>query len=281
VVLSADGWLFYTDDGAIEDYANEQALSVGELRAWPEAGRRTREWLHAQGIVYVFTVAPDKHAIDPELVPPTIRRLGGVSRTDQVLATLAGERVVAVDLRPSLHEAKTRERIYHATDTHWNGRGAWVAYVELIDAIRASVPAVPPPWPRSDFDAVSRKIAGQDLARMSGLARILREKDLDLVPRRLRRARVVEPSGAATSTEVGRLVTEIPGSTLPRALVFRDSFTSALAPFLSEHFSRAVYLWRSDVDAAAVLQERPDVVVHEIVGRHLYSFIPAPNLIPQ
>ena len=38
--------------------------------------------------------------------------------------------------------AKTRERIYFQTDTHWNDRGAFVAYRELIEAVRAQVPAV-------------------------------------------------------------------------------------------------------------------------------------------
>jgi hypothetical protein len=79
---------------------------------------------------------------------------------------------------------------------------------------------------------------------------------------------------------VGRLVTEIPGSSLPRAVIFRDSFTSALAPFLSEHFSRAVYLWRNDFDTSEVTAEHADVVIEEIVGRHLYEYIPSPELIP-
>jgi hypothetical protein len=51
-------------------------------------------------------------------------------------------------------------------------------------------------------------------------------------------------------------------------------------PFLSEHFSRAVYLWQNDFDATAVESEHPDVVLQEIVGRHLYNFIPSPELVP-
>ncbi len=68
---------------------------------------------------------------------------------------------------------------------------------------------------------------------------------------------------------------------LPRAVVFRDSFASRLAPFLSEHFSRAVYLWQNDFDANVVLEEHPDVVIQEIVGRHLYGFLPSPELVPR
>src|SRR5206468_8881833 len=118
-------------------------------------------------------------------------------------------------------------------------------------------------------------------ARMIGLMRVLHEDDLSLRPRRPRRAQVIEPAGATPIAEEGRLVTEIARSTLPRALVFRDSFASRLVPFLSEHFSRAVYLWQNDFDANAVIKERPDVVIQEIVGRHLYSFIPSSELVPQ
>ena len=120
-----------------------------------------------------------------------------------------------------------------------------------------------------------------DLARMLGLARVLREERLLLEPKRPRRARVVEPAGAAPTDEEGRLVTEIPGSRLPRAVIFRDSFTSPLVPFLSEHFSRIVYLWQNDFVVEEVAEERPDVVIYEIVGRHLYNFTPSPELIPR
>jgi alginate O-acetyltransferase complex protein AlgJ len=76
-------------------------------------------------------------------------------------------------------------------------------------------------------------------------------------------------------------VTEIADPSLPRALIFRDSFGSRLVPYLSEHFSRAVYLWQNDFDADAVMKEHPDVVIQEIVGRHLYSFIASPELVPK
>ena len=48
-----------------------------------------------------------------------------------------------------------------------------------------------------------------------------------------------------------RVVTEGPASG-PRALIFRDSFGSAMIPFLSEHFSRAVYVWQNNFDPALV-----------------------------
>ena len=279
VVRGADGWFFYGDDKAIDDYANAEPLTPEAIANWRAAVRAAAHWLDARGIAYVFTIAPDKHAIYGEEMPATIARINEVSRADQLFTALQASGF-AVDVRPSLVDAKMRERIYQQTDTHWNDRGALVAYQRIIAAARGRVPRIPPTWTRRDFEPVDQIAPGMDLAGMMGLTRVLREVDLTLVPRRARRAHVVEPAGVAPTAEEGYLVTEIDDASLPRAVIFRDSFVSRLVPFLSEHFSRAVYLWQNDFDADVVKREHPDVVIQEIVGRHLYNFIPSPELVP-
>lgn len=278
VVRGEDGWLFYGEDGTIEDYVNAEPLGPAGVRAWRDTIVGARDFLRARGIGYLFTIAPDKHVIYPEHFPDSIRPVGTFSRTDQVFDALA-DSGVSVDVRPALWAAKGRERLYHLTDTHWNTRGVLPAYQAIIAAARLQVPDIPPAWTRSDFEAKTRRLPGMDLAGMIGLKRVLWEDDLVLLPRRPRRATVVEPRGAGPTDELGRLVTEIAGSSLPRAVVVRDSFASAMVPFLSEHFSRAVYLWQNDLIGSQLLAERPDIVIHEIVGRHLYTFYPTPDLI--
>ena len=91
---------------------------------------------------------------------------------------------------------------------------------------------------------------------------------------------MVEPPGAGTADQEPRLVTEVDDPTLPRAVVFRDSFSSALIPFLSEHFSRVVYLWQDEIDADVILEEEPDIVIQEIAGRYLYSLPPSAARLP-
>jgi hypothetical protein len=236
--------------------------------------------LRRRSIAFVFTIAPDKHVLYPEELPASIHPIGGTYRMDQLFAALDNTDVATVDVRAALRNAKTQERLYEKTDTHWNERGAFVAYRELIGAIRARVPAVPPAWTREEFEAVSEDTEAMDLAGMIGLKDVLRETRLRLVPKRPRRARTVEPPGELSSAGVGRIVTEIPGSTLPRAVVFRDSFASRLAPFLSEHFSRVVYLWQNNFDIDVLEQEHPAVVIQEIVGRHLMYISPYSNAPP-
>jgi hypothetical protein len=55
--------------------------------------------------------------------------------------------------------------------------------------------------------------------------------------------------------------------------MLRDSFTSHLAPFVSEHFRRAVYLWQRSFDYEAIERERPDVVIEEF-GERMLSLLP-------
>ena len=223
VGLGRNGWLFYLDDFGLEDYANVSPLTPSEQANWHEAIVRARDWMRRRGGSYVFTVVPDKHVIYPEAFPELVARVGSTSRTDQVFASIA-DSGVGVDVRPPLLEAKTSERVYQLTDTHWNDVGAFTAYQPIIEAVRAQNPAVPPAWQAADFTLTRREVIGMDLAGMIGLKRLMWEQELELVPKRPRRARVVEPVGAEATAEEGRLVTEIPDSTLPRAVIFRDSF---------------------------------------------------------
>jgi alginate O-acetyltransferase complex protein AlgJ len=281
VVKGKNGWFFYVDDEALTDFTRQRPLTTPEVKLWRDAAVRTRDWLDAQGIGYVVMIAPDKHAIYPDEMPSGARAVAAVSRSDQVIEALRDAGVATVDPRAALIAASGRERVYHKTDTHWNHRGAHVAYQQLIAAIRAQVPEVPEAWGRDDFDAVAVERDGMDLARMMGLSRVIHEVDLQLAPKRPRRARVAEPEGVTLDDETARIVSTLPGSALPTAVMFRDSFFSQLAPFVAEHFGRAVLVWQNDFDPDVVAQERPAIVIQEIVGRHLYTFLPTPDLVPR
>jgi hypothetical protein len=56
---------------------------------------------------------------------------------------------------------------------------------------------------------------------------------------------------------------------LPRAVVFRDSFGIALAPFLAEYFGKSVFVWDRRFDRELVAREKPSVVIYEVVERAL------------
>ena len=272
VIKGRDGWLFYADDGAMEDYAEAPPFTGAELEQWRHTLQDTSDWLRAKGITYVFVIAPDKHVIYNEYMPKTIRR-SAISRIDELVSYLREHSSVrVVDLRPALFAAKARERLYHRTDTHWNDRGAFVGYQSIIEALTEEVPALQH-RPRSAFEPRVVRSPGLDLAGMLGLTEVLSEEDLVLVPTRPATARILEPQNPNQRLTHARIVTEAPNRG-PRAVVFMDSFGPALVPFLSEEFSRVVYLWQDNVDLQVVQQEGPQVVIHEWVGRALSTHDP-------
>jgi hypothetical protein len=272
VLLGRNGWLFYGADGAVDDYAAARPFSARELENWRTTLQDTHDWLDARGIAYVFVVAPDKHWIYPELMPDGITGRRSPSRVDQLVEELRTRSTVpVVDVREALRAAKAEARLYHLTDTHWNDLGAFVAYEQVMRALEGRVGIRARERSELDLRVIPR--SGMDLARMLGLGRELVEDDLQLEPNEGRRSRVVEPARPSRALMDPRVVTEGPAGA-PRALVFRDSFGSAMIPFLAEHFSRAVYVWQNNFDPQMVIDERPAVVIQEWVGRHLYTQAP-------
>jgi alginate O-acetyltransferase complex protein AlgJ len=279
VIAGKHGWLFYADDGGMEDYVQAQPISHEELEAWRQTLDRTNRWLAARGIHYLVVFAPDKQMIYPEFMPDALERLSPDYRVDRLLAYLRGHpSVEPLDLRPALLAAKGGELLYDRYDTHWNDRGGLAAYQAIVARLQPWFPSMQP-LGREDFIMSSAMPSG-DKTTMLGLVDRGKLAMPGLVPRAGWRARVVEPARPDPYGEEGRLVTEIPGATLPRAVVFRDSFAGRLIPYLSEHFSRAVYLWQNDFDPAVIEQEHPDVVIQEYVDRHLVTFEPYPGLVP-
>ncbi|MEZ5293480.1 MAG: hypothetical protein R2745_20525 [Vicinamibacterales bacterium] len=278
VIRGKDGWLFYADDGGLEDYLTPSLLSDEDLATWAATLQHTQDWLAARGIAYLFVIAPGKSRVYPEFMPTSLHPVLATSRARQLLDYLAAHTTVhTLALDRALADEKTRDRIYHRTDSHWNAAGALVASREIVAALGRQVPEAewdPQALAPDAFERRETVSPGLDLARMLRLDHWLTETTIGRVPRVPFEARVVEPAVPDPEFAEGRVVTVRDGSSLPRALVYRDSFGSALIPFLGEQFSRGVFLWEYDVDPAAVAAERPRVVIQEWASRRLHNRLP-------
>jgi hypothetical protein len=56
---------------------------------------------------------------------------------------------------------------------------------------------------------------------------------------------------------------------LPRAVLFRDSFSTQLFSLLAENFSRLVAVWQPNIDYKIVDAEKPDFVISQQAERFL------------
>jgi hypothetical protein len=195
-----------------------------------------------------------------------------------VIDALRAVGVHVVDVRPALFAAKRDGDVFLHLDTHWNEMGAYVAYHEIATAIAASMPALRPA-PLADF-IVGRVVREGDLSRLLGLPGEFHESVPVLVPKAQRRARITL-GGEVSELRPGIIdwvETLRSDAEIDKLVMFRDSFSSALMPFLSEHFGRAVYRWTWGFEKDLLEQERPNIVVEEIVERALMRDEPEDGL---
>lgn len=279
VIAGKGDWLFYADDGGIQDYVQSEPFSEADLQQWQRTLERIRDWLASRGTRFLFVVAPDKQMIYPELMPASLHRIHNSYRADQFVAYMRAHSTVEIlDLRPAILEAKPHELLYHRYDTHWNDRGALIGYQQIAMCLERWFPAIQP-LQRADF-VTSPAAPSGDKTTMLGLVDEGKVTTPGLVPRQGWSSKVVFPASPDPYGEDGTVVTEVRPGTGLRAVMFRDSFSSRLIPFLSEHFSRILYQWQNDFDPDLVRREHPDVVIQEMVGRHFINFVPTPELVP-
>jgi hypothetical protein len=278
VLPGTDGWLYYTEKPVGTDYEAVRPFTPAELERWGRVFEQRRQWLARQGIHYLVLIPPDKQTIYPEHLPQALQRWAQPSRLDQLADYLREHTsVMFLDIRSQLLEARQRERVYHVADSHWNDRGAFVGYQTVCGALSSRFPAIQA-MPRSAFRDLTQDEPGGDLAQMVALDHVLHEESLRLLPVAPRYARRCESSlpvpGDCPVTGPPS-ATECDNPALPRAVVFHDSFSWALGPLLSEHFRRAVFVWTDQFSPSSVRQERPDVVIQEMVERKLGFVVPS------
>ena len=167
----------------------------------------------------------------------------------------------SLDLRPSLFAAKEGGGyIYHPNDTHWNDAGAYVAYQEIVTALR-------PEFDR--LDAVDRdrirfniRNRAGDLAAMIDMTEYLRcETPVVEIAAKTAVDGKVDPQGVRLQSNSKLYAKECPGSNAPRAVIFHDSFGLAVVPFLEETFRRTVVGYDVCFSEVLVEREKPDVVI--------------------
>ena len=249
VVLGTDGWLYYVGPAA-EKVLNRHALgreplTSDELDRWREFLLERARRFQAIGAKYAFVIAPNKESIYPEYLPRWIGPRVGPSRLDQLMAhmnSVAG--VTVIDLRPALRAEKKTSVVYYKADTHWNTRGAYAAYGEIARVLASDFPALAAKsWTSLGPTPVER--TGLDMARMMGL-----------VPERPEADFLLDHGGCGVAHPVpipipadlqSRLTgpesmyrCDAPGGV--DAVIFQDSFGTALTPILAESFRSTVSL---------------------------------------
>jgi hypothetical protein len=271
VVWGTDGWLYYFPrcPGNKTASRGPAVFSRAELESLRHTLECRRDWLACRNIAYVFVVAPDKQSVYPEHLPSWLKPTGAPNRLDQFLSYMRDRsNVTILDLRRPLRQAKWLAPTYYRTDSHWNAFGGYVASEEIVRTLSRQLPELHP-VPLEAFRLLSSHGKGGDLADLIGICAedeevtLMPEPMLPIIKESVENPSLVRPNCYSTNASASLT-----------AVVFRDSFGTALRPFLGYCFRNVCYIWTAkDFDPKLVEQARPNVVISEIAERNLDGLV--------
>lgn len=260
-----NGWYFYirkSDGDNASDFLKTNLLPENSLEDFKKRVKSAADFCEANNIKFLFVIGPNKHSVYPEFYP--FPRPDGKTRADQITNAFDELKVPYVFPHDYLISCKKNEKapLYYETDTHWNPLGAFHAAEKIVPLIESDFPKTH--FSKIEYETTWKtEITGHDILPMLGIEKA-KCTTVSVLPKD-KNARYVYLKNEGTNG----VHTVSEDKNLPRALIYRDSFFSALEPFTSPLFSEAEYIWKrfGSEDKAHVLEFKPDIIIFEAVER--------------
>ncbi|ACN16070.1 AlgJ [Desulforapulum autotrophicum HRM2] len=269
VMIGKDGWLFLTDEDMVPQYTGAMNFSREDLDNWITKMEERGAWLKFKGIPFYVVIPPNKMTVYPEFLPDYINKLPVLTRLEQLETQAPGfKNFVFCSLRTGMIHARKNMSVYYKTDSHWNFHGAFFAYQQIMALLKKDFPDLHP-LGETDVVLTPEKSFEQDLSRILHLPGAFPDTNADgfilKQPTRVKNQTVLDKEKSFPK------IVQTGQTGKPVALVFRDSYTDAMEPFLNETFGTVIYAeyqWMV-FDKRLIEAYKPDVVIHIMVERML------------
>ena len=265
VIRGKDGWLYYTS--TLNDYLGTDRFTEREWHALLHNLAIAVQYAQGRGAKVALVVPPNKNTLYGEHMPYYASLIADNTHAVDVLPVRAAEAGIPyADLAGMFRDEE--ETLYLKRDSHWNNKGALMAYNRMLDTLGC---------PHYRYDEIAPEIKREedgDLNRM--LYSFYGEKEenyyYDIPP-------AYQYANDAKSVEDSWIETVCPsvGGSL---LMFRDSFGNTLIPLLSNQVGKAWYSKGNQYRLEKFMDDySPEYVIMEKVERNLRDFITKPPVI--
>ncbi len=277
VIFGKAGWMFEADEQAQVDYRRINRFEDRDLKKMVRVLKERIQWLQQRGIRYYIFVPPNRNRIYPEFFPDRFTQVPnyGHNRLDyfkKYLNEMAGIQIL--DPTDSMMKYKQLYDVYYSTDTHWNIFGAWVGYQFLMNELRKDFPVLQP-VKYEQLKIVDSFNNRGDLSAMLSLQEVYKRKEYALTLKD-NSWQLNFPPAASILMHYDNERT-IADSKL-KLMLFRDSYSNYLIPFLNLHFSQADYIWSYDFLHETIEARKPDIVILEVQQRAMIYALMNENL---
>ena len=265
VINGTDGWLYYAS--TLDDYLGNAVLSERELYNLAHNFSVVQEYVEANGMDFVMTIAPNKNTLYGEHMPYHKSYIVNSDHNAKLLAPyLQQQNVAYLDLFQLFEQQQ--EVLYLLRDSHWNNKGACLAYDAIMDSLEL---------PHEDYASTQPKLVKNDNGDLNKMLYSFYGQLEENYDYGLTQEYVYGTD--FESVEDGWIITENANGT-GKLLMFRDSFGNTLIPFFSNEFASAYYS-KGMPNALEPFMEQyqPDCVVIQKVERNIADYLDNPPII--
>lgn len=260
IVIGKNGWFFLGDS-----YNNVFSESLGiikqdelEIQEISSNLIEMNTFCDSIGVKFYFIIGPNTHTIYKEFLP--IAPNNNYSKMDLLFKKI-GKKHNFINVKPNLFENKKTHRLYHKTDSHWNEYGAFIGANCLLKNMKIDFPIIKV-LDQNNYSIKKVNINQMDLAKMLKIH--INEETYEFIENKksdisIKNDTIEKTSYIYSSNKYKKL----------NGLVYRDSYSISLIPFLSQSFGEMTYISSRKFDKKEILKSKPDFVIYEIVERDL------------
>lgn len=140
VIYGRDNWLFYTGDGALENYKGSDILNDFEMNKNMEKFISINDLCVSKEINVSFTVFPNKEQVYADKMP-SIKVTNRAKKLQRIEHYFKKNSSLNFSYPLDMMIEKRKEKdIYLMEDTHWNSLGAMIGYSEILKNLGRSAP---------------------------------------------------------------------------------------------------------------------------------------------
>lgn len=255
VVVGTDGWLYFA--GTLDDYLGQNLLSGRELFDIVHNLSMMQDYVERQGGRFCLLIVPNKNTIYGEHMP-YYYRAGESSNLERLIPMMEEAGIHYVDLLTPFGTAE--DVLYFQRDSHWNNRGALLAYQTLMKELGKKYET----YMNVPKDVVADHYG--DIEKMIYPSAVRPEEE----------TYYDRSWGYQYQNDVADHMDSWIETSNPQKegvlLMYRDSFGEAILPFLADEYEKAYFSRLVPYYLNQMTKYKPDTVVVERAERNISAF---------
>lgn len=263
VIKGTDGWLYYKS--SLDDYLGINTLSSRGIYNAVHNLSLMQDYVENKGSQFVLTIAPNKNSLYGENMPDYYKKVSDVNNIQLITPYLKDHKIKYADLLDMFKN--TNEVLYLKRDSHWNQKGALIAYNSILDAIDYEHDHL------RSLKAIRTKEEIGDLNKMIYPVTAKPEWNYQYQYKEnykyITDTKSVEDAWIETENSKGN----------GKLLMFRDSFGNTLLPFMANTFQKSYFSKGTPYQIESYFEKyTPELVIVEKVERNIDDFAKEPPI---